>query len=167
MREKWKNLPGYKGVYQASNRGRIKRKIGGPGIVSGRILKQSCNSRGYVCISIHKKSQYVHRIILSTFSGPCPDKMECRHLDGNKSNNCSDNLAWGTKSENQQDCIRHGTRIDNRGSKHWNSKLKEPDILKIRQLITSGDTHQKIANIFGVARITITDIAIGKTWTHV
>lgn len=167
MTEGWKDIPGCKGLYQASMEGRIKRVAGGPGAIAGRILKQSQNGRGYLCVNIFKKSKYVHRLILTTFVGYCPDGLECRHLDGNQLNNSLYNLRWGTKSENQQDCIKHGTRLDNRGSKHWGAKLTEKQIPQIRKLIKNGTTHQKIANIFGVCRITITDISIGKTWRHV
>ncbi len=167
MTKLWKDIPGYKCVYQASNRGQIRRAVGGPGAQKGRILKQPCNSKGYRCVTLCGKSLYVHRLILMTFIGHYPSGLRCRHLDGNPNNNHLSNLKWGTGSENQQDCIRHGTRLDNRGSKNWAAKLTESQIPKIRQLILDGVTHQKIADNFGVSRVTITCIAIGKTWKHI
>ncbi len=167
MREVWKNIPGYDRCYQASNKGRIRRGLGGPGAISGKILKLSINGRGYFCLMLRKKFHYVHRLVLRTFCGECPPGQECRHLDGNKNNNTRVNLAWGTKSENQQDCIKHGTKLDNRGSKNWNSKLTENDIPKIRQLINDKIPHQEIADQFGISRIAITNIATKHTWKHV
>lgn len=45
----------------------------------------------------------IHRTVLEAFVGPCPEGMECRHLDGNPKNNLLSNLCWGTKSENNYD----------------------------------------------------------------
>ncbi len=56
-----------------------------------------------------RRNAQVHRVVLETFQGPCPDGMVCRHLDGNPHNNRLDNLAWGTMLENSQDRFRHGT----------------------------------------------------------
>lgn len=51
----------------------------------------------------------VHRLVASAFHGSCPIGMECRHLNGNQADNRASNLAWGTRSENTQDSLRHGT----------------------------------------------------------
>jgi hypothetical protein len=51
----------------------------------------------------------VHRLLAAAWHGPCPEGMECRHLDGNRLHNTPDNLRWGTPRENGQDAIRHGT----------------------------------------------------------
>src|SRR5690242_14784609 len=49
------------------------------------------------------KTCRVHRLILEAFIGPCPEGMECRHLDGNPANNCLGNLCWGTPAENRSE----------------------------------------------------------------
>ena len=49
------------------------------------------------------KLLFLHRIVLLTFVGPCPDGMEGLHKDNNKLNCCLDNLYWGTRSENLRD----------------------------------------------------------------
>ncbi len=51
----------------------------------------------------------VHRLILETFVGPCPEGMECRHLDGNPANNCLNNIAWGTREQNIEDNRKNGS----------------------------------------------------------
>jgi hypothetical protein len=50
----------------------------------------------------------VHVLVAAAFLGPCPDGQEVRHLDGDKLNNCLDNLIYGTRSENNLDTVRHG-----------------------------------------------------------
>jgi len=49
----------------------------------------------------------LHHLVLEAFVGPRPEGMQCRHLDGNKENNCQWNLRWGTPMENGQDRVRH------------------------------------------------------------
>lgn len=51
----------------------------------------------------------VHVLVALAFHGPRPEGMEVRHLDGTRTNNRPENLAWGTHSENMQDKVAHGT----------------------------------------------------------
>ena len=75
-----------------------------------RRLKPHPQSRGHCTVDLGKRNtRFVHRLVLEAFVGPCPDGMECRHLDGNPGNNRLENLAWGTPKENAADSIRHGT----------------------------------------------------------
>ena len=60
-------------------------------------LKQGC------CKRFRYVRRYIHRLVLESFVGPCPDGMETRHLDGNRENNHFQNLCWGTHSENMKD----------------------------------------------------------------
>lgn len=106
----------------------------------------------------------VHSLVLETFVGPCPDGMECRHLDGNPSNNKLDNLKWGTKSENAQDAIRHGTHssIHNYGEKHPSTKLRNIDVKNIKSLRqTFGFSLESIASLFGVTKQHVCKICLG------
>lgn len=77
-----------------------------------RPLKPILRKDGYQRVCLRKEGKaydfLVHRLVLETFIGPCPDGMECLHMDGNKQNNSLDNLRWGTREENVQDSIRHG-----------------------------------------------------------
>ncbi len=69
------------------------------------------------------KNQYVHRLVLETYVGPCPAGMQCRHLNGDHQDNRLVNLKWGTRSENMQDAVRHGTHAGLRqGKEHSRSK---------------------------------------------
>jgi hypothetical protein len=72
------------------------------------------SSRGYrnirLCGGTGDRSQVrtVHRVVAEAFHGPLPPEMQVRHLDGNRENNAPSNLAYGTRSENMQDQVRHG-----------------------------------------------------------
>ena len=76
-------------------------------------LKESKASRGYVRVNLTDPfgvvSQFrIHRLVLEVFVGKCPEGMECRHLNGIKTDNRAVNLAWGTPLENASDRKRHG-----------------------------------------------------------
>ncbi len=162
MEEIWKYIPGYEGIYQASNLGQIRS------ILRPRTLGLYEDGK--------QKRLSIHRLILETFIGPCPLGMECRHLDGNPQNNKLNNLKWGTHSENSQDSIRHGTFFhpDNKGSNNGHAILKESNVREIRKLLQSGRngkpgrrySQHEIAKMFNVHRYTISMIVTGKTWKH-
>jgi len=170
MEEIWKDIPDYEGLYQASNYGQIKSLIR-KNRRKEKILIQTDDNNGYVGVNLYKnnipKTFKVHILILETFVGSCPHIMECRHLNGIKTDNRLCNLRWGTRSENTYDKILHGTHVDNRGSRCATSKLNELDILKIREMINNKYTCSQIAKIFNVNRRTIQDIKLNKTWRHI
>ena len=170
MEEQWKDIPNYEVLYKASTFGRIKSYP--RNTTSGKILKPNQVRNGYLQVYFLKngirKAYQVHRLILETFLGPCTPGMECRHLDGNPSNNRLDNLEWSTHKINIQDKIKHGTLANNLlGSKHWNSKLTESNLPGIRQMIKDGFTNIEIGKIFNVSRRSIADIRNNKTWKHI
>lgn len=88
----------------------------------------------------------VHRLIAEAFHGPCPEGMQCRHLDGNPSNNLPDNLRWGTATENQRDRVTHGTS---------NRKFTKSDVMAIREFVRSGKSYREVGRIFGVVHNTV------------
>lgn len=95
------------------------------------------NSRGYRRVMLYKEGKPhefgVHRLVLLVFVGACPEGKECCHKDGNPSNNHVSNLYWGTKSENTQDQIRHGTfQKIIEGSRKFHTGRKVTDEVKAR-----------------------------------
>lgn len=89
----------------------------------GQLLKQSVTNgyrrigyrTGGKCITL-----LIHRLVLETFMGPCPEGMECLHEDGIRWNNVLTNLRWGTHVENAQDMARHGRSP--KGERNWSHK---------------------------------------------
>jgi hypothetical protein len=155
-------------------------RVGTDGSVWGR-----CNTRGRPTASWHllkprlsgpawsryfavalpgRVQRKVHRLVLEAFVGPCPPGMECRHLNGVRTDNRLVNLAWGTKQENAADVRRHGHFAF--GSRHVNSKLVEQDIPEILRLLAAGESLQKVAARFGVCPSTVWLIARGRRWKH-
>lgn len=77
---------------------------------AGRTLKPFAGSRsGHLKVELPGKDQrYVHALVAEAFIGARPDGQEVRHLNGKPADNRRMNLAYGTRSENVQDSIKHG-----------------------------------------------------------
>lgn len=165
---KMKTIPNFPD-YQITKDGRVwskprmsaqKHKIG------GQWLKPR-NRMGYPAVQLQRQTCSIHRLVLETFIGPCPDGMECRHLNGIRTDNHLINLCWGTHSENQFDAVQHKTHVDNRGEKHPLSKLKEQDVRMIIYMYRTGLFLQReIAEIYNVLQNTVSRILNQKRWNH-
>lgn len=110
--EEWRPVRGLEDNYEVSNLGRVRRIKSGCGTYEGRILNFLNHSNGYVIapmtLNSKKHRRYVHRMVAEAFI-PNPDgKPEVNHIDGNKHNNCVDNLEWATRSENNRHMFRTG-----------------------------------------------------------
>lgn len=114
--EEWRDIPRYEGRYQASNHGRVRSldrmvhyKNGVQRLHKGRVLRPGGNPSGHLMVNlIPRKNEYIHRLVLEAFVGPCPEGMECCHNDGDPSNNYLQNLRWDTPSANGFDHVKHG-----------------------------------------------------------
>lgn len=116
MNEIWKDISGYEGLYQISNRGRVKslgrvvsRGQKGERFEKEIILKQVDNTHGYLAVSLSKdgkaKTVRVQRLVAEAFI-PNPNELPfVNHIDEVKHNNEVENLEWVTPKENSN----HGT----------------------------------------------------------
>lgn len=107
--EEWRPIPGYEGHYDVSSIGRVRSHKQG----RVRVLRPAPNPQGYLVAypwmsgEVHRRP--VHHLVALAFLGPRPDGTEIRHLDGDRANNNVENLAYGSKTENTLDAVRHGT----------------------------------------------------------
>lgn len=109
---------------------------------------------------------YVHRAIAEAFHGPCPDGMQCRHLDGNSHNNRPENLAWGDVAENAFDRVRHKTACI--GERHGCAKLTKESVREMRAIKAATDrSFRDIADEYGVSPMTAHRAITGKLWRNV
>jgi hypothetical protein len=174
MIQAWKPVPGYEGLYEVSDLGRVRsvaRQLnidvvgrGGRRSVRERILVQKFDGH-YCSVSLSRDGQYknflVHRLVLAAFVGPCPQGMEGRHFpDRHTKNNALSNLSWGTPSQNQADRIVHGT--DDIG-KPKRRRLAPDTEADIRAVYRSGRTTQRdLAERYGVSLCRINHIVNEK-----
>lgn len=128
MDEIWKDIQGYENEYQISNRGRVKslpkKCFNGKGyfIREGRILVPIKSKKGYLNVWCRKKIFKVHRLVANAFIPNPLNLPQVNHKDGNKENNCVENLEWVTDGENLLHSYRVLGRKQKTGKEHHNSR---------------------------------------------
>ena len=85
---------------------------------TGKYLKGQIGKNGYFSYNLtlpdgSKKRIYAHRLVATAYIDNPSHKKEINHIDGNKLNNCVDNLEWVTAAENQQHAINQELRSFN------------------------------------------------------
>jgi HNH endonuclease len=139
-------------------------------------LKPSPQKSGHMRVWLGRDDQrFVHILVLEAFVGPCPEGLECRHLDGNPGNNRLDNLCWGTRKENYDDSVRHGTASlrpgGHLGEENLSSKLAGAVVREVMRLREStGAGAKTIARGLGLGdgmRGAVDGIIRGQSWNHV
>jgi hypothetical protein len=182
MNEMWKDLPGYEGLYQVSNLGKVKslpkyRRTGqGMVLYKEKIMSPSpCKKRLYLNLSLvdssGKKRQFdVHRLVALTFLPQILAKTHVNHKDCNRLNNRVDNLEWCTPKENAQHALKMGRYYISRGEENYGAKLKEEDIKEIRSRYRKYDLQnggKALAKEFGVSNVTIHYVVHKLKWSHI
>jgi len=157
--ENWKDIKGYEGLYQISDKGNIKsidRSVVRENHfikLKGQLKQCSINNRGYYSTTLCKNSHYqhfvIHKLVAIAFI-PNPDNKEyINHKDGNKLNNSVDNLEWVTMSENNQHAYDIGLKI---GAATGLFGALNPSSKPIYMLSKSGDIIKEFPGIHEAAR---------------
>jgi len=103
--EIWKDVIGYKDLYQVSNLGRIKSLPRNGTVKTDLYLKPKDNGKGYLQVVLRNgkpKTKYVHIIVAESFLGYKVNKgVVCvDHINSIKNDNKLDNLRVITPREN-------------------------------------------------------------------
>lgn len=127
--EAWRDIPGYEGSYQASSLGRVRSltrmvelnnewakerwqygKVLRP--ASGGVAGGKPDPRLSVVLRKDGKSRTfrVHVLVALAFHGERPPGYDVAHNNGDNTDNRAVNLRYATRSENEQDKFKHGTR---------------------------------------------------------
>ena len=109
VKEVWKDIEGYEGIYQVSNYGKAKSLR-----AKKKLLHQYIEGHGYLRVVLYKnrtpKRILVHRLVACAFIHNPEGKLTVNHIDGNKQNNGVWNLEWATMSENSKHAFKTGLK---------------------------------------------------------
>lgn len=98
MKEIWRDIVGYEGLYQVSNLGRVFS-------IKKSIVLKPRDRRHYLAVGLYRgkkdyKTYYVHRLVAQAFI-PNPNNLpQVNHKDCNRYNNSISNLEWVSVQDN-------------------------------------------------------------------
>lgn len=137
--EIWKDVKGYENLYQVSNKGRVKtlyKPDQGCSTLDENNIKKIgdvTKHKGYCLVQLYKdgkkKMARVHRLVAEAFIPNPMNYPQVNHIDGNKTNNCVENLEWCSGKHNMEHAAKHHLLGD--------AKLKKTR--KIQQLTLDGE----------------------------
>ena len=130
--EEWKEIPGYEGLYEVSNKGNVRN------VRRNKLLRLSKNNYGYIQVSLYKNGiktgPKVHRLVAEAFI-PNPDNLPMiNHKDEDKTNNNVDNLEWcdvkynnnyGTKNIRRSETLIKNGYWTGLSKEEWRKKYYE------------------------------------------
>lgn len=106
MDERWWYIDGIPG-YMISDYGRVWAAKTGQ-FIKAKPMDNHGHMGVSLCVDGHRHYEYIHRLMAKAFI-PNPNNYNIvRHLNDDPSDNCLDNLAWGTQGDNMRDCINNG-----------------------------------------------------------
>lgn len=130
---------------------------------TGHTLAPQPNGKGYLRVSIGKKLMFIHRLVAEKYIPNPENKPQVNHKDGNKLNNCVDNLEWVTNQENRNYAVDNDLQVT--GEKCSWAKLTEENVKEIRA--NPGYENEYWARKFKVSRSTISDVVNYRTWKRI
>lgn len=128
--------------------------------------------KGYGNVRVNKKYKLAHRVSFEICNGEIPDGFIVCHICDNPSCCNPSHLMLGTVKSNAADMVlKHRCRTKetaSKGEQNGNSKLKNDDIVKIREMYAEKIKNQyELAAMFNVSQAAIGAIVRRETWRHV
>lgn len=137
-------------------------------VTKGYALKGTSITSNNRYVKIHLDKFYpLHRLIAEHFI-PNPDKLpQVNHKDGNRRNNCADNLEWCSSRDNVKHAYANKLKT-NSGATNPFSKLTEYDVIRIWSLRNTKMTARQIRDNLKLS-VSIDAVKLvrqGKNWSH-
>lgn len=168
--EGFKEIPGYAGKYFINEQGQVWSCF------KNRLLTQHLDAQKRYLQSLMmvpgRKTgipRYIHKLVAITWLGEAPgptgsrsDEYGINHKDGNRLNNCVDNLEWCTNKDN----LRHAWENDLQvhGENRPNAQFTDAQVRQIRLRLINGEKVKSIASELGVGLASIKRIQQYVTW---
>lgn len=112
MKEEWRNISGFEGMYEVSNLGNVKSYVVDK---QGKLMIPGNNKKGYKQLILRKNgkaySRKVHRLVAEAFLENTNNYPQINHIDEDKANNNANNLEWCSAKYN----VNYGSRKKVRG----------------------------------------------------
>lgn len=131
-------------------------------------------SDGYGRIRMDGKTVNVHAYVAERVHGPRPSSgHEVCHSCGKGHEGCVNprHLYWGTRSDNVQDAIRHGTfgggYVAPRGEKAIGAKFSDALVAEVKMRLARGERQVTIAKATGMSQGHVSAINVGKLRSEV
>lgn len=121
VKEVWKDIEGFEGLYQVSNLGRVKslnyKGSGKEGILRSNPNPNCIGYGGYCLVSLRSKTTNtrtysIHRLVATAFIPNPENKPIVNHINHNKQDNRVTNLEWVTQKENVAAYLNSQKRIE-------------------------------------------------------
>lgn len=129
IKEIWKDIVDYEGLYQVSNLGRVKSIK----FSKEKILKPVPTHNGYYIVGLskngNKKRFRVHRLVAQAFIGKISKGYCVNHINEVKTDNRLENLEIITFKEN----VNYGTANARRSESHKGRKFSEEHKRKLSE----------------------------------
>lgn len=125
---------------------------------------------GYMTIQVAQGIQTTInaiRMVYFLFYGIDPSDKIIRHKCDNKSCVNPHHLELGTARDNAMDMVSRGGGYFPKGSAHGRSKLKEDQVLDIREAFEKGETQGDIASKYQISQSAVSDIVKKRRWKHI
>lgn len=163
----WRDVPGWPG-YRASSTGLIQSCRSNSGQLRSRwkTRKPRANEDGYLTLTVHhnRKTYFtaVHILVCLAFHGPRPDGAMALHKNGDRRDNRSDNLRWGTAQDNADDREQHGNTAA--GERNGRAVIGELQVMQARRLREFSVPFQLIGEVFGISKRQAMRVCKQQAW---
>ena len=162
--EEWRDIAGYKGIYQVSTFGRVKSFWKS----KAKILKPALDMSGYLYLGLKRNGQNhnfkIHRLVAEAFLSNVEANHEVNHKDTHKLNDYVGNLEWVTHAENMKHAAKAGAL--KAGEERYGALLKNRDIIYIREN-PDGLSMNQLAEKLGVSPAKISEVQLGRKYKNV
>lgn len=170
MDEIWNSVIGYEGFYSVSSFGNIRRDKAGNHTSIGKKLILCGKNNRYLTVCLTKlgisKTFHIHRIVADAFLGEREKGVHINHKDGNKKNNCVENLEIVSAKQNRIHAINTGLVSFDKisGENCYNSRLNNIDVYNLRLERKSGFKLKDLSEKYNISVSHAGAIAQGLKW---